>query len=197
MPGRGNPNAVRVWSQIDVYAAEQDTDAPLQEDFYEEPNEAVWDLVGLISAEQAPTWTPEQEVNKIYVHGGALVRSSLSKQAITAQFTPVENNHVVWELANPGSDAVTTGDITERTVRPRNIGLANRAFLIDFFDGSIKLRRFIPSGQAMMLDAQTFGEAAEMATPITVDTLLSLDEDDESYFYRDWTDDPAAVVSAS
>lgn len=196
MPGLGNPDAVRIWSQCDVFMAPKGTALPADADLLVDlPN--TYKQVGILDEDQGVAWQTDGDRQKFFGYGGGLIRTSYAKEALSGQFTPVENNAVVWSLANPGSETTTSGSVTTRLRRPLNLGLAIVVLIFEFYDGDIKMRRAIPNAQCSMSDTQTFSDAALASTPLTVDMLLYKDNANKTWFYRDNTNDPAATVSGS
>jgi len=196
MPGLGNPDAVRIWSQCDVFMAPKGTTLPVSSDLLVALPGA-YKQVGILDEDQGVAWQADGDRQKFFGYGGGLIRTSFAKEALSGQFTPVENNAVVWPLANPGSEVTTGGGVTSRLRRPLNLGLAIVVLVFEFYDGDIKMRRIIPNAQCSMSDTQTFSDAALASTPITADMLLYKGVDDKTWFYRDDTNDPAAAVSGS
>lgn len=183
MPGSiANP---RVWVGADVATA------PLGSTYPATPTEeldAAWQSAGLLS-EDGLTITPTETSTPIFAYGGIHVRTPRSKFQRELKFVCLEDNLVVFGLANPGSTATTSGGITTRDFMipvPNPVG-----FILTLKDGNVNERKLIQKGEVIGGAPITITDAGLTVFELTVNVYASAD----GRFYRTVSDDPQQVVA--
>ncbi len=184
----GDTANARVWLMGDVYVAPTDAVAPtdvasaLDSDF---------EALGLLSADDGLTESREETITDHHAWGGILVRTTRSKHMRTFTVTALEDNAVLFDLLNPGSEVSTDGDTTTRTVKTPTT--ARKSFVIETHDGDITRRRYIPTGEAFPDgDVQANEEGIE-----TRGVLIKVYPDSDGVLFHDITDDPQAADDGS
>jgi hypothetical protein len=190
----GTTSAVRVWTGADVYAAPVGTTAPTN---IASALNAAFEPLGLISQDDAIGEEFSSEDTELFAYGSVFVRKTSIKQKLTLTLTALENSDLVFELANPGSTSAASGGITTRTVKPRNLGLAIRAIVLEKTDGTITSRIHIPRGQVTISGSRNTSDNEMYGTPLVIDVLGSEDGQGNTFFYTEITNDSAAAPSGS
>lgn len=190
----GSTSAVRVWTGADVYAAPLGTGAPTT---VSTALNAAYEPIGLISQDDAIAEEFSSEDTEMFAYGSIFVRKTSIKQKLTLTLTALENSDLIFQLANPGSDSTESGGITTRTVRPRNLGLAIRAFVLEKTDGTVTSRIHIPRGQVTISGSRNTSDNEMYGTPLVIDVLAAEDNSGNAYFYTEVTDDPDAEPTGS
>lgn len=154
----GNPNNAAIWSDADVYAA-NDLDA-LNPATVTDPFPAAWGLVGLLDGGDGFVTNGEWgEDSDHYAWGGILVASSKSQFKLTRAFSVLEDNPTTRRLIWPGSDE------TKIVVpRPEPIKLA-----FELRKGS-RVKRWITANYATVA---VDGDMTENETDLTKVTLVA------------------------
>lgn len=183
----GDTENPRIWVNADVYVAPVGTAGPT--DIATGLN-AAFEALGLLS-EDGMTEGREQEQTDHYAHGGILVRTTKSKHKRTMVVTALEDNPVVFKLANPGSTAASVGGVTTRTVKIPNQP-DPRAFVLELVDGDVTRRRHIPRGEVTEVGEVTIADDEMEMHELTI----TIYPDANDVLYYDITDDPQAVESA-
>lgn len=190
----GDTANVRVWTHADVYVAPVGTTAPtdIETELAEE-----WKALGLLH-EDGLTFGRENESTDLFEFSGGLVKTIRSKHKRTFTVTPLENSHLVWSLANPGSTAATVqGDpgakaVTTRTVKTPISG-DMRAFVIELREGDLAIaRRVVPRGELVEIAEETILSTDYPVGEWTINIYPTAD----GVLFLEITDDAAAVVSA-
>jgi hypothetical protein len=172
----------RIWEGADAYVAPLGTTPP---DDVATAWAAPWEALGLLS-EDGATETRAQDTADHFAWGGLLVRTTKSKFKRTMKITCLEDNLVVFGLANPGSTTDTATGLTTRTVMtptrdPRAFGLETR-------DGDITRRRLIPNGEVTEVGEVKFADSDMTAFELTI----TIYPDSDGVLYTDLTDDEQA-----
>lgn len=189
----GTVENVRIWTSADVYTAPEGTALPTN---IASPLNAAFEAVGYISQDDAISleWTSDDTDH--YAYGSVYIRKTSIKAKQVLNFTALEDTDIVFQLAYPGSDAETAGGVTTRTVRPKNLGLAVVAMVIELTDGDITKRIAIPRAQVTVAGSASISDNEMAGVPMIVDMLGATGEDDETYFSIEITDDPGAAVGS-
>ena len=189
----GNTEAVRIWTGAEVYAAPTGTAAPTNTS---SPLNAAFEPLGLIDQDDAIGEEFSSDDTDHYSYGSVFVRKTSIRAKTQLTMTALENSDLVYQLANPGSDSEASGGVTTRINRPKNLGLAIRALVLEKTDGDITSRLFIPRGQVTIAGSRSTSDNEMYGTPLVVDVLGATD-DDGVFFSIEITDDPAADPGAS
>ncbi|MDG4801720.1 hypothetical protein [Micromonospora sp. WMMD980] len=158
----GDPTKADLWGGADVYIADVGTVEPSD---LITPWSVDWEPVGILDGEEGFTWERDEDSSEFYGWGGILIRKTRSKHKRTVKFTALEDNEVVFELANPGSTRSTTaGLVTAKIKVPQN-----RDFAIGFElrDGDKRIRRTVKRATA-----DVDGEVKESETELTAYNFL-------------------------
>ncbi len=184
----GDADNARIWLLGDVFTGDVGTDPPTDLD-PETPLPAGWDALGLLS-EDGLTEQRDEEVNDYFAWGGTLVRTTRSKHKRSFMVTALEDNPIVFDLVNPGSEVETAGGLTTRTVRAPQPN--PKAFLFLTTDGD--------SVSAIVVDK---GEVTEVGEVVKGENDMTMREltivvypDADGVLYRELTTDPAAAVGS-
>jgi len=189
----GDTENVRIWTSAEVYVADTGTTAPTNTT---SPLNAAFEPLGLLDQDDAIGESFTSDDTEHYALGSVLVRKTSIKFKTTLTMTALENSDLVYQLAFPGSDSETVGDVTTRINRPKNLGLAIKSFVLEKTDGDVTSRLYIPRGQVTIAGSRTTSDNEMYGTPLVIDLLGSTDEDGV-YFSIEITDDPAAEVAGS
>lgn len=190
----GTSENVRIWTGADVYVADAGTALPTDIDT---ALAADYEAVGYISQDDAIGMDFSSDDTDHYAYGSVYIRKTSIKAKTTLNFTALEDTDIVYGLAFPGSDSETTTGVTTRTTRPKNLGLAIRAMVVELTDGTITKRLCIPRAQVTIAGSASLSDNEMAGVPMVVDMLGATDESDETYFSIEITDDPGADVNAS
>src|SRR5689334_13641230 len=101
----GDTDNPRVWVNADVYVGDVGSTAPTDIDT---AIDADFTALGLLS-EDGMTESREDDKTDHYAWGGILVRTTRSKHKRTIKVIALEDNPVVFDLVNPGSEAESVG----------------------------------------------------------------------------------------
>jgi hypothetical protein len=178
----------RIWVNADVYVGP--TTAPAPTDIDTALN-AAFDAVGLLS-EDGMTESREQEETDHYAYGGILVRTTRSKHKRMIMITALEDNPVVFDLVNPGSEVATSGGVTTRTVVVPSAPNP-KSFVLELVDGAVTKRRYIPTAEVTSVGDVSISDN-EMAT---YELTVTIYPDADGILYYDITDDPQAEETGS
>jgi hypothetical protein len=182
----GDTDNPRVWVNADVYVGAVDTPAPTD---LVTPLNAAFEALGLLS-EDGMTEAREEDKTDHYAWGGILVRTTRSKHKRTIRVIALEDNPVVFDLVNPGSEAETTGGVTTRTVKTPQPN--KKAFVIEQSDGDITRRISIPTGEVLDVgDIETSD-----STLAQKELTITVYPDEEGVLYHEITNDPQAAVGS-
>lgn len=113
----GNPANAALWANADVFVGPVGATLPTDLTTPWDQVDPEWGLVGLLNGENGFVETREEEVNQHFAWGGLLVRISRAQHQRNITFTALEDNDVVFDLINPGSERDTTGGLTTSIVR--------------------------------------------------------------------------------
>lgn len=158
----GDVDNPRIWIGADVYTAPVGTTLPT--DTSASLN-AAFRALGLLS-EDGMTEGRDEDVTDHWAWGGILVRTTRSKHKRTFVVTALEDNDVVFDLANPGSNTATTGGVTTRTVYVPDPN--PQAFVIHLTDGSTVKRLAVPRGEVSVVGEKTYSDAEMTMTELTI-----------------------------
>jgi hypothetical protein len=189
----GNIEAVRIWTGAEVFAAPLGTAAPSN---VTSTLNAAYEPIGLIDQDSAIGEEFSSDDTDHYAYGSVFVRKTSIKQKTQLTMTALENSDLVWSLANPGSESSEAGGITTRKNRPKNLGLAIKALVLEKTDGDVISRLFIPRGQITIAGSRSTSDNEMFGTPLLVDILGATDESG-AYFSIELTNDPAAEPAGS
>ncbi|WP_329105512.1 hypothetical protein OG792_32835 [Micromonospora sp. NBC_01699] len=158
----GDPTKAGLWGGADVYIAPVGTAFPTD---LATAWAVDWEPVGILDGEEGFTWARDMEESEFYGWGGILIRKTRSKHKRTVTFVALEDNDVVYELANPGSTRTVSEGVTTSLVKVPE----NREFAIGFElrDGTKRTRRFVKRATA-----DVDGEVKESETELTAYTFL-------------------------
>lgn len=177
----GNTNNTAIWSGADVYIGKPGAEGP---DDVTTPWGADWDVAGLLDGEAGFVEAREEETGEHYAWGGILHKTTRSQHKRTITFTALEDNDVVFQLVNPGSERVAEDGVIRSTVkiptdRQFAIGLETRTA-----DGRVKRR------WARVAAVQEIGEITESETEPTVYeiTAVIFPENDQTLWHEVQTD---------
>ena len=190
----GTSENVRIWTSADVYTAPEGTTLPTN---IATALNAAFDPVGYISQDDAISLEVSSDDTDHYAYGSVYIRKTSIKAKTTLSFTALEDTDIVYQLAYPGSDSVTSSGITTRTTRPKNLGLAVVAMVVELTDGTITKRLAIPRAQVTIAGSASLSDNEMAGVPMVVDMLGTTDEGGDTYFSIEITDDPAAEVAGS
>ena len=190
----GTAENVRIWTSADVYVAPEGTTLPTN---VSSALNSAFDPVGYISQDDAISLEFSSDDTDHYAYGSVYIRKTSIKAKTTLSFTALEDTDIVYQLAYPGSDAASSGGVTTRTTRPKNLGLAIVALVVELVDGTITKRLAIPRAQVTIAGSASLSDNELAGVPMLVDMLGTTGNDDLTYFSIEITDDPGAVVSGS
>lgn len=189
----GNIEAVRIWTGAEVFAAPTGTAAPTD---VTTPLALDFEPLGLIDQDDAIGEEFTSDDTDHYAYGSVFVRKTSIKQKTQLTMTALENSDLVYQLANPGSESTANGGVTTRRNRPKNLGLAIRALVLEKTDGDVVSRLFVPRGQVTIAGSRNTSDNEMFGTPLIVDILGASDQDG-IYFSIEITNDPAAEPTGS
>jgi hypothetical protein len=147
--------------------------------------------LGLISEDGMTGHGEFQNSETKYAHGNIAVRKSRSRYEETLTVTALESQAVnVWNLAHPGSTAVSAAGVTTRTVKIPSVTAV--AALLEMKDpAGVTMRRAIPRIEFEPTGDHKFTDSDMEGTDF-VGTIIP---SSTGVLYFDITDDPAAVVA--
>ena len=179
----GDTDNVRVWLNADVYVAPVGSTAPTDTTT---ALDAAFEAIGLLS-EDGSAEGREEETADHYAWGGILVRTTRSKHKRTLKVTALEDTPVVFDLANPGSTAITLGSgETTRTVKAPTSN--PKALVLETVDGDVTTRRYVPNCEAFVT-----GEIEQSeSSPTMVELTFHVYPDADGVLFYDITNDPQA-----
>ena len=190
----GTTENVRIWTGADVYVADEGTALPTDIDT---ALNAAFEPVGLISQDDAISVELSSDDTDHYAYGSVYVRKTSIKSKTTLNFTALENSDLVYQIAYPGSESEAAGGITTRTYRPKNLGLAVKAMVIEMTDGTVTTRRCIPRAQVTVAGTTSISDNEMAGIPMVVEMLGATDGGGDTYFSIEITDDEGADPDAS
>jgi len=191
--GNGNTDAARIWTTADVYAGPYVTAAPTN--LTTALNTLGYSLVGLMSQDDGIKQTFSADESDKFAYGSILVRRTSIKDKVQFGFTAWEDSDIVYKLAHPGSSSTTTGGVTTRKIKARNIGLAIRSLVLELSDGSVAKRVWIPKAQVLLNGDQPLKDNEIAGYPLTVDAL-AYTSGGETFFYQELTNDTSATAGS-
>ena len=175
----------RIWVDADVYVADVGTVAPADVD---DAWAVGWEPLGLLS-DDGMTESRDDDETDHFAWGGKLVRTTRSKHKRAFTVTVLEQNPAVWQLVNPGSDAVSALGITTRTVK---VPQSNpKAFGLQWVDGDVIRRRIIPRGEAVPSGDIEISDSDMESFELSITIYPAAD----GTLYVDITNDPQAVAA--
>lgn len=189
----GTVENVRIWTSADVYTAPEGTTLPTDIS----GSLSAFDPVGYISQDDAISLEWSSDDTDHYAYGSVYIRKTSIKAKQTLNFTALEDTDIVFQLAYPGSDAEETDGVTTRTIRPKNLGLAVVALVIELTDGEITKRICVPRAQVTIAGSASISDNEMAGVPMVVDMLGATDEGGDTYFSIEITDDAGAAPGAS
>jgi hypothetical protein len=110
----GDTANTAIWTGADVYIAPAGTAGPTD---VTTPWPAGWNAAGLLDGDEGFTLGRDEESGEFYAWGGILFAKTKSKHKRTIKFVAVEDNDVVFQLVNPGSDRTLAAGVTTSTVK--------------------------------------------------------------------------------
>lgn len=188
----GDADNVRVWLGGDVYTAPEDTTLPTT---IAEELDADFEALGILATEGLVE-SKTQQVTEHYGWGHGRLRSTKSQFAKSFRVTPLEDNDVVFRILHPGSTSEQAGGVTTRTKVVPTADI--RAWIFETRDGDVTRRKIVPRGEIVQQADVTSSETAMSGQGITVNAYpFDTDEDGNSIYEIELTDDPAALPSGS
>jgi hypothetical protein len=182
----GDTDNPRIWINADVLVAPVGTTAPTN---LTGAWNVAFEALGLLS-EDGMTEARDADVTDHFAWGGIHIRTTRSKFKRTFVVTALEDNPVVFDLVNPGSEASTTGGVTTRTVKVPESD--PRAFGFELVDGAITTRRIIPRGEVTAV-----AEVKSSDSDMTMYQLtITVYADADGVLYTDITNDPQAETGS-
>lgn len=182
----GDTDNPRVWVNADVYAGPLDATAPTDIDTALDTD---FEALGLLG-EDGMTESRDEDRTDHYAWGGILVRTTRSKHKRTIKVIALEDNPVVFDLVEPGSETDTVGGVTTRTIKTPQPN--KKSFVIERFDGDITNRLYIPQGEVLEV-----GDIESSDSELTQKELtITVYPDAGGVLYYEITDDPQAVVGS-
>jgi hypothetical protein len=180
-----NVDSIRAWDQVDIYTGVVGTTLPT------DTTTALavgFTAMGLMSDDEL-TRTHNVDRNELRAFGGQLVRVKRQAQSLQFVWTALENTHKVWQMANPGSTAVTATGVTTRTVKAQTF--AQVAMVIHAVEGTIRTRLVIPKAEIFSDGDSKLGPSGMYERPMTAMVY----PDSTGTLYLEITDDIAAASS--
>src|SRR5215207_11598533 len=169
----GNTANPRIWLNADVWVAPVGTTAPIYSNFATPMStiSPLWTALGLLSQDDGMTETRDQDSTDHYAWGNILVRNTRAKIKFSFQVTALEDNAAVFGLVYPGSTSVTNLAITTRTVKVPTVN--TKSFCFEMTDGSIKSRRYIPTGEVSEIADISINDSEMAAKQLTISVYPS------------------------
>lgn len=183
----GDTDNPRIWTGADVYAGPTSTTAPTN---VATALNAGFRPLGLLS-EDGMTESRDDDVTDHWAWGGILVRTTRSKHKRTFVVTALEDNDVVFDLANPGSDTATTGGVTTRTVYVPDPN--PQSFVFHLTDGSNSKRIYVPRGEVSAVGEKTYSDADMAMTELTITVY----PDENGLLYKEFSNDTQTINTGS
>lgn len=154
----GDAKNTSLWEGADVFIAPADTAGPTDTTT---AWAAGWEAAGLLDGEEGITEGREEETGEHYAWGGVLYRRTRSKHKRTFKFVALEDNDVVFDLVNPGSERVSVTGTRTSTIKVPT----SQKFAVGFEvrDGDRIRRRFAKNAEVVEI-----GEIKESETEPTV-----------------------------
>lgn len=172
----GDPTKVDMWGGADVYKAPVGTPFPTD---VSTPWASPWEAVGLLDGDEGFVMARDDETSEHFAWGGLLVKKKRSKHQRTIRFVALEDNEIVFELVNPGSERSTTGGLTTSVVKiPVS---AEFAFGFELREGNKVKRRFVERGEVTEVADITESET----DPAVYDMTTTLYPDAEGVLYTE------------
>lgn len=176
-----------VWEGADVYVAPIGTTLP---DDLITPLDAAFKPIGLLSDADGLLKQRSQDTKDLSAWGKGNVRSTKKNHKRMFQVTALEDNDVVFGLANPGSTSAAVGGVTTRTVkRPRT---DPRAYVFELTDGDTTKRIVVPRGEVTDVGEVKLIDEDFEATQLTVTAYAA----DDGTFYLEVTNNAGAAPAA-
>lgn len=188
----GDAENVRVWLGADVFVGPEGTTLPTTVD---EELHANFEALGILATDGMVEGRSEQ-VTEHYGWGHGRLRTTKAQFAAWFRVTPLEDNDAVFRLLNPGSTVESAGGVTTRT---KVVPLAEvNAYIVETRDGGVTRRKIVPRGEIVQPGDVTSNETTMSGFPITVNAYpFDTDEDGNSIYEIDITDDPGATPTGS
>lgn len=178
----GNAKNTSLWANADVFIAAEGTAGP---DTLTGAWAVDWDLAGLLDGEEGFTEARESETSEHYAWGGVLYRRTSSKHKRTIKFVALEDNDVVFQLVNPGSERTASGGVRTSTVKVPVTG-ARFAIGFEVRDGDRVRRRVVKHAEV-----QEVGEIKDSETEPTVyEITVVIFPEADGTLYTDIETDP-------
>ena len=183
----GDVDNPRIWLGADVYTAPVGTTLPTNTTT---ALNAGFRALGLLS-EDGMTESREEDVTDHWAWGNILVRTTRAKHKRQFVVTALEDNDVVFDLVNPGSNTATVSGVVTRTVYVPD---ANpQAFVFQLVDGSITKRIAIPRGEVSAVGEKTYSDTEMAMTELTI----AVYPDENGLLFYEITNDTQAINTGS
>ncbi|UVK59030.1 major tail protein [Microbacterium phage Cen1621] len=168
----GNAKNTAQWAGADVYIAPENTAGPT--DLIAAWG-AGWNAAGLLDGEEGFTEARESENSESYAWGGLLYKSTRSKHKRTFRFVALEDNSVVFNLVNPGSERTSAAGVRTSTIKTPKAG---ERFAVGFElrEGDKIKRRYAKSAEVVEVAEIKESEAEPTVYDITVVVFPESDE---------------------
>lgn len=169
----------RVWSDGAVWVGPKGSTLPTD---LESPIGVEFDEVGWLSDEGIALLREIERDAKKAWQGGATIRSVVTGQGRKITFQALETTAVTMGLADPGSEITTTAGVTKRVVKAIT-GQDIRAWVVDYADGTKKMRRCFHSGEASV----TGDEVAKSDEITVLEFEVEFYPDDNNVYFEEYT----------
>ena len=183
----GDTDNPRIWIGADVYAGPTSTTAPTNA---ATALNAGFRAIGLLS-EDGMTESRDEDVTDHWAWGNVLVRTTRAKHKRTFVVTALEDNDVVFDLANPGSDTATSGGVTTRTVYTPDPNA--QSFVFQLADGATIKRIYIPRGEVTQVGEKTYSDAEMTMTELTITVY----PDENGLLFKEFSNDTQTINTGS
>ncbi len=160
----GDAKNTALWTGADVYIGPEDTAGPVD---VSTAWGVGWDAVGLLDGEEGVTESRDGDSSEHYAWGGLLYRRTASKHKRTFKFVALEDNDVVFQLVNPGSERTTTLGVRTGKIKAPVAG-TKFAVGFNFTDGEKVKRRFAKSAEVTEVGEIKESESEPAIYEITV-----------------------------
>ena len=160
----GDASNAAVWTGADVFV-DVSKAAPGPADVLT-PWTSAWAPVGLLDGDEGLTMARAEESSEAYAWGGRLIRRSRRKHKRTITFAALEDNPIVFALANPGSDRSTAGGLTISAVRVPKSPTFSIGF--ELRDGVKIKRRWVRRAEVESIDDVKESEGDPTVYKVTV-----------------------------
>lgn len=105
---------------------------------------------------------PERSTKEIKDMNGKLVRTVITDEKLSYEFSLLESNRAALELYF--GSAMVNGKFA---YNPSNTG-GRKSFVFDVIDGAKLVRHYVPSGEVISVEAQTFKKGEPLTYAVTV-----------------------------